>query len=200
MKKKKVSINAVDNVIKETYSNTEIVEWCGLEVEIKKVLSFSEMAMFVNTVVNSCFLEPAQEYAPEVKDFAIRTFVLEYYANFNMPDNVEHRYAFAYQPGAVEMIFNYIDMTQYEDIVNAIEAKIEARVLYNIEKERRQIDNIVNQLGSLESKLSDVFGGITESDISNIMSVFSNGVTDQDQLINLVTMARNGTSDNDGES
>lgn len=88
---KRISISVMDKIIKEHFENTTTEQWYGIEVQIKKTLSFTEMMEFVNDVVLSCFQEDGG-FVPEVMDFAIRSNILSKYANFSLPDKLEHRY------------------------------------------------------------------------------------------------------------
>ena len=99
-KTKRVSINALEKITDE-YVNEEVLEWNGLEITIKKTLSFSDMMKFVDSVAKSCFVQGSGDYAPEIFDFALRSNVLDTYANFTMPRDLEKQYAMVYYFGCV---------------------------------------------------------------------------------------------------
>ena len=101
-KTKKISVNAFQKVMKETYSPTYTFDWNGIEVTVNKTLSLKDMLEFVDDVVKSCFTEETNRYLPEVKDFVIRVCILEKYANFTMPQNVENQYELVYCTDAVQ--------------------------------------------------------------------------------------------------
>ena len=89
---KKISIASLDKVLKEQAVDIATEQWFGNEVKIKHTLSFSEMLAFVDDVVSSCF-HTTGGYMPELQEFVVKSNILTRYANFNLPDNLEHRYA-----------------------------------------------------------------------------------------------------------
>ena len=120
---KRISINTMDKIMKERFDNTITEQWCDIDVRIKKTLSFTEMMEFVNDVVLSCFQEDGG-FVPEVMDFAIKSNILSKYANFSLPDNLEHRYEIIYKTDAVEMVCGKINNTQLNEIVSSIKNKV----------------------------------------------------------------------------
>ena len=123
-KTQKISVNTMDEIMKRC-QNTEVVEWNGLQVVIKKTLTLEEMLCFANSVVKSCFDQGDGSYLPEVKDFAIRSNIMERYANFALPSNLDKQYDMVIRSGAVEMIMNYINFSQFSELMKAIDAKIQ---------------------------------------------------------------------------
>ena len=120
---KKVSIALFDKIVKEHFQNEATIQWHEAEVRVKRTLSLKEMLSFVDEVVGSCFHDELG-YMPEVKDFAIKSNILTRYANFSVPDNLEHRYQMVYGTDAVDAVCAVIDTTQLQVIVNSINDKI----------------------------------------------------------------------------
>ena len=83
------------------------------------------MLCFTNSVVKSCFDQADGSYLPEVKDFAIRSNIMERYANFTLPNNLEKQYDMVIRSGAVEMIMNYVNFSQFSELMKAIDAKVQ---------------------------------------------------------------------------
>lgn len=120
---KKVSIALFDKIAKEQFQNEATIEWHDAQLRVKYALSLTDMLAFVDDVVGSCFHDKLG-YMPEVKDFAIKTNILSRYANFSLPDNLEHRYQLVYMTDAVDAVCAAIDGTQLQEIVNSINDKM----------------------------------------------------------------------------
>lgn len=180
-KEKKVSITAVDKVIASTYVPTETLDWYGVELTIKRNLSFKEMVEFVNSIVNSCFAEDGT-YQPEAKEFATRVLILEKYANFNMPEDSAHKYKIAYCTDAVSVILERIDYAQYSEMCRAIDARIAHRAQANIEAVHTQMNQLYSAFDSLQKQIGSIFGGVNEEDMSKLIQAMSNGGFSEEKL------------------
>lgn len=111
---KKISIASLDKVLKEQAVDIATEQWFGNEVKIKHTLSFSEALAFVDDVVSSCF-HTTGGYMPELQEFVVKSNILTRYANFNLPDNLEHRYSLLYNTDAVDVVIRHINQKQLDD-------------------------------------------------------------------------------------
>lgn len=182
-KTKKISIGTFDKIVKDTYTPTEVVEWNGTEVIIKRSLSFTEMITFVNNVVKTCFSSENGEYIPEVKDFIIKTCILDMYANFSLPDNIEHKYNLIYNSNAVQVVLNYINRQQFEEILQSIDDKIDHIAQANIEATTKQMNELYSSLNNLQSQFSEIFAGIKSEDMSGLLKAVSENKIDENKLV-----------------
>jgi 2-C-methyl-D-erythritol 2,4-cyclodiphosphate synthase len=119
-KGKQVSISALENIVKQADPNIIDVEWNGLSVAITRTISLEEMMKFADNVHKSCFNVDTGAYMPEVKEFAIRSNIMQRYANFSLPDNMDRQYMIVMTSGAVEMILEHINLVQYHALMDAI--------------------------------------------------------------------------------
>jgi len=172
---KRVSISAIDNILKENYQPLKAVEWNGIEVTIKPTLSLQEMLSFANSVFKSCFDSVTGAYLPEAKDFAIRCNVMDTYANFTLPDNMEHKYILAMCSGAVEMVLTHINMSQFNELMDAINAKIDNQAEANVQVMTMKFDELVSAFGSLQNKVSAMYEGVTPDDLKKLIETMANG-------------------------
>lgn len=184
---KKVSINAFENIMKDTYTPTETFDWNGIEVTVKKNLSLKEMLEFVDGVVKSCFNKDTNAYMPEIKDFTTKVCVLEKYANFTMPRNVETQYNLIYQTDAVDRVLGYVNTQQFNEICAAIDKKVENIAQANIESMNRQMNELYNAFNNLQTKLSDLFDGVDNDDIRAVSSAIANGTLDEEKIVKAYT-------------
>lgn len=176
---KRISVNAMDEIMKR-YETTEPVNWNGLDVIITKNLPLEDMLAFADSVVKSCFDQTTGAYMPEVKDFVVRTNVMERYANFTLPSKVEHQYDIVMRSGAYEMILNYINIVQFSELMRAIDAKLQNAADANVQMVFRQFNDVVTSFEGLQEKVGTLFAGVDAADIGKLMGAISeNGVSEE---------------------
>lgn len=179
---KKVSINTLESAMKAIGSNTVTVQWGGADVVIKKQLSLKDMLTFASNVSDSCF---SDEYGfmPEMLDFAIRSNVLEMYANFNLPNNIEKRFELLYRTDAFDMVMENIDRHQFDTLIDAVDRKIDYMCDVNISSVRREMEKLVASMEELHSNAEKIFGGMDADDMKKIVSVLASGSVDEKKLV-----------------
>ena len=176
---KRISVNAMDEILKD-YENTETIQWNGIEVVITKNLSLEEMMAFADSVVKSCFDQASGTYMPEIKDFAIRSNIMERYANFTLPSKVERQYDVVIRSGVVEEILRHINFSQFEELLKAIDAKLQNAADANVQMVFRKFDDVVTSFEGLQDKVGALFAGVDQADIGKLMSAISeNGVSEE---------------------
>lgn len=189
---KKVSINAMDKIIKETNNPVEVFEWQGIEVTVTNTLSLTKMLEFVNNVVESCFTADEGRYMPEVKDFVIKSNVLEMYANFNLPSNLDHRYEIIYNTDVFEAVLDRINSTQFKEMLNAIEHKLDNMAQANIEQINRQMGEIYANLDNMQEQFANIFDGIDSGDMSKLVSALAGGKFDEEKIVDMYINKKDG--------
>lgn len=183
-KTKKIAINALEKCVKEAVGEPVVTkEWRGINVGIKIRLSLAEMMTFVDGVVKMCFTEDGTQYTPEVLDFAIRNNVLEMYANFSLPSNVEKRYELVYGCDVYNTIMETIDRSQFDAMLRAIDEKIEHIAESNIEAITKQINELYASLNNLQERLSAAFDGIDSDTITSLVKAMTDGKFDEEKLV-----------------
>lgn len=179
---KRISVNSFEKIMKDNVMS-ETFDWHGIEVSVNKNLSLEEMLEFVDMVVKSCFTADENKYMPELKDFAIKTCVLEKYANFTMPRDVKKQYALIYNTDAFEKVLEHINMKQFDEIYTAISEKITNIAQANIEAVNRQMNELYNAFDNLQTQLSDLFSGVNNDDMLSVINAVSNGGIDEGKLV-----------------
>lgn len=137
-------MEAVSNIAEPTSS----FEWNGMEVVVNRVLPMNVMLEFVDYVVKTCFSEEG-EFIPEVKDFAIKSCLLEMYANFDLPKDISERYAAIYNSDIVDVVLNHIEGRQFGEIINA-----------SIKSTVTESSAAIRAAGENTQTLGDRFGGL----------------------------------------
>lgn len=184
MEEKRISINAFEKVMNDTYIPTETFIWNELEIVVKKTLTFKEMFEFVNDVVNTCFSEGENEHVPHVKEFMKRVCLVEKYTNLTLPKSTEKSYNLLYRTDVVEKILEHIDCVQYHEICNAIDEKINSTLKANIDAINRQIDQIFSSFNTLQEQMDAIFGNISQEDVTSLMKTLAeNGGFDEKKIV-----------------
>ena len=179
---KKVSIALFDKIAKEQFQNEATIEWHDAQLRVKYALSLTDMLAFVDDVVGSCFHDKLG-YMPEVKDFAIKTNILSRYANFSLPDNLEHRYQLVYMTDAVDAVCAAIDGTQLQEIFNSINDKIRFLCDSKATMIQERINDVLNTMEEMRDNTKSIFDGITQNDLKNLMGAITSNGLDEQKLV-----------------
>ena len=183
MSENKITIDELRNAVDEHFELTTEAYWHSLALHIKKCLSFQDMLMFVRDVVSSCFEQDTNEYLPEIKDFALRCCVLEYYAGIVLPEAISEKYEIVYHSDIASFIVRRVDETQFAAIIQAIDDKIEHLAQSNIEALNKQMNEVVTEFASLEENLAGIFDGIDNDTVSKIANAIAGGSFDEHKLV-----------------
>ena len=181
-KTQRISINAMDEIMNR-YETVETVEWNGLQVVIKKNLSLEEMMTFANSVVKSCFDQSSGAYMPEVKDFAIRANVLDMYTNFTLPKDLSKQYDMVIRSGAVEMVMNHINFTQFSELMKAIDAKLQNTADANIQAFITKLDAVTSAFTNMQEQMESMFSNFDAEEVSKFISSIANGGNPEENIV-----------------
>lgn len=182
-KLRKISATAFDKVMKETRVPITNIDWHGIEVAIKDTLPLRDVLAFVDIVSKSCFAIGTNEYIPEVKSFTIKCCVLEMYANFTLPTNVERKYDLIYNTDAFDIVCEHINIKQLNEIVSAINEKVDNIAQSNIEAVNKQMNELYAAFDGLQKQIENIFSGIKPDDISKLVETIADGKLDEDKLM-----------------
>lgn len=202
---KKITVNALERVVKEYTQNhlewapESTVQWAGLDIVVKRVLGLKDMIRFVESVANACFDEDG-EYLPQLKDFAIRSNILDTYANFTLPSNLETQYKFIYSTDAVSVVLSAIDRHQFDEMLRAIDAKIDYITRMNVGAMEKQVDETMSAINTVVQHLTDVVGGISSEDMDKVVTALSDAKLDEDKLVRAFTRAKYAGDDDDAQT
>lgn len=181
--KKRITINAFEKTLEHGIPETITIEWNGLEVDIKPTLSLGEMYGFVNGVVSVCINQETGAYNAEIKDFAIKMMVLENYANFTLPKNSERAYELIYRTEAYFKVKERINPVQFDEICEAIDAKIEYILKSNVEAVNKQINEMLSSMDNIQEQFSSLLGDVDGEDIKGLIGAITNGKFDEEKLM-----------------
>lgn len=182
-KSKKISITAFDKIMREENTPIEIIEWHGIDVTIRKTLSLKDALTFVDTVSKSCFDSETGAYMPEVKVFAMKCCILEMYANFSLPANVEHKYDLVYNTDAVDTVLKHINMRQLNELTDAISEKVDNMAQANIENINKQMNDVYNAFNELQNHFGQILSGVNAEDVSKLVQSIAEGKIDENKIV-----------------
>ena len=181
---KKVSINKFESALNK--NNVVTVRLAGTDdvvIQIKKTIPLQEMLLFVQEVVEACVDSESGEYIPEAYDFAIRVGVLTHYANFSMPANLEKQYCLVYNTDAFSQVLAEINTRQFDDIVRAIDKKIEFMLNVISSSAVTKINDVISKFNDIAEASEKAFSGINADDMAKIIQGISKlGEIDQENV------------------
>lgn len=181
-KTKNISISQIDKVMKETYKDIVLVEWCDIDLEVKKSLAFDDMLQFVHDVVKTCTEQEHGGYMPELKEFAIRMNIVEMYSNVRLPSNLNHKYHILINSGIVETILDHINTEQFNCMREAIDSKLEAVVATNVNAVQKQLSDITVAFEQMQRNMENAMSGLDMS----VLERFVESASDDNVVNNAV--------------
>lgn len=160
--------------------------WCDMNVEVKRYLDLGDMMTFVDAVFQSCFGDDG-EYHPEAKDFAIRSCIMEIYANFEMPEDISERYDLVYRCGAIPEIMKYIDQAQFNAMMRAVDERIEAKLEAMNSANEQTANKLFESIEVLVETLGRTFDGVDSETLAKLAEALSGMDVDEEKLVRAVT-------------
>jgi len=198
---KKVSISSIDRTIHENFHNTFTEQWYETEICMKRHLSLTEMLTFVDEVVSVCF-PSGGGFLPEAMEFAARSCIIKWYTNVSLPDNLEHRYEILYHTDIVDFVCQQIDSVQLEEIMAAIDRKIDYLCQSHVAAVQKKLDQLTVVLEDLREQAEAMFSGVTPEDIKKLTGAISSGSLSGEKIVDayMNRIAKtDGTNGTDGK-
>lgn len=181
---KRISVNAFEKQVNASKPENIITfMWGDIEVTVKRRLPLSEYVDFVEGVVKECFTKDDFTYLPEIKNFAINCNVLTKYANFTLPSSIHNQYELIYDSNAVSEVLKYVDGNQFDDIIDAIDAKIDAELRLGASMIQIQTSKLVAAISDLEEKFTEIFSGVDKGEMLKMIDAITDGKFDETRLI-----------------
>lgn len=186
----KISYEVIKSVI-GTENDVSKFVWAGLEIEVKRFLTMEEMFDFTSTVFETCFRQADSSYLPEVKDFMIRSCILDAYTNIEIPDDLQTRYDMVYRYEIIPEVMKYVDQNQFNAVLMAIDSKINNRLNANVEKFEKKMAEADEMVGKAVEYISGIFDGIDNETIKQVALSISNMSIDPEVLAKSIIEAKN---------
>lgn len=196
---KRITVEDFNNAINDVYMPVTETEWNGLTLYVKKNISFKETLDFVKYVTELCFAEDTHEYLPEARDLAIKIFLIQHYTNIDLPDSLEERNKFIYETDIVQTVLNFVNPYQFNEIIRAIDLKIDYMADANIEAINKKMDELYKSFEELSNSLETVFGGINEDSMVDLVNAIKDGRLDEGKLVEAYFDTKGKQTKNEGE-
>lgn len=177
--------------------NRTTVEWKGLALTIKNTLDLLEMKVFVDTVVAACSGENGLEYHPEWRDFAIRCATVELYSNITLPESIKDKCMVVYDTDIFPVVSEYLNSSQLKALIRAADDKLSKIADQGVALVRKELNGVIAGFEEIQTKLSEMFAGISGEEFSNVLSSLANTEIDEEKLIKayLPFMSKNANTD-----
>lgn len=183
MKKKNViSAKECMAVMKENFDNEMSIDWHGITVEVKKVIPYADMLAFVEMVFAACFADGGK-YMPERFDMVFNACIVGTYTNITLPKDADDVYSILFNSDLIGMVMGIVNNQQIDSIRRAAERKIAHKLRTNENEINAAINKTVESIANLSSAVGDLFDGVTNEDIANVMSAIGNGKIDEEKLM-----------------
>lgn len=195
----KISANDIIEAIGfNDYKPSQIKINSGLKITVYNIINIMDMMSFVKFVVDNCFDDDTNEYRPEIKDFATRCAIYEYYTDVDLPGDTSEAYAFVYNTGnIIDDIVSRVNQGQFNAIIDAIDNRIEAIVSANTSVASYHIQEIYKDMSNIADQFKMMFDGISKEDIDNLFSALSKDGIDEAKFVKSY-INQNNRGDKDG--
>lgn len=188
---KMISIEKMDEIMNDYFPAAETVDFHGEELTIQKRIPFALVCEMVKKVADACFDENG-EFSPEVRDFALRLCCVEAYTNVRLPeDNVEHQYEIVGRSDLWYVMMREIDSDQMDEINNAIQDRIDARLDANRAAFEHDVNKMLDAVNEIGKQVSDLFNNVSTEDIQKLVSALGENGVDEEKIVNAVVAAQN---------
>lgn len=167
----------------EDYSPIQYVDWHGLKIAVKRHMSLKEVAKFVDVCTKACFNSDDGQYTPEAKDMAVRSCILAFYTNIDLPDSIEDQYEAIYHSMILDEVMPNIDSEQFKAVLRAIDEKVSHLAEGNISFLNERINDACNIIDGIQDKMSTLFGDVSADELKGVITALSSGTIDEEKII-----------------
>lgn len=179
----KISVGDIEKAVKDIYVPIKQIEWRGLTIDVKNTLNLDEMRVFVRSVITACFDANGVAYHPEMKDFAMRSVLIELYTNVSLPSGIDRIYDVVYCSDLVDVIYGAINQKQFEIMMDAVNDEIDYVINSNVEAVTKQVNTLSDTIEKLGEKFKGLFDGVDPEDIRKTLSAIGEGGINEEKLM-----------------
>lgn len=154
----------VDNIVTIPLEGVE-----GVDIEIKRTISFQEMLDFVESVAALCVNIETSQYYPHLRDFGIKMELLTRYANFTLPQSIDKKYEYIYNSNAVALVLANINETQFTEIVSSIDSKIRFALEEMNSAATKSVTSLISKLDVAVDESAAMFEGIDHDEVMKMI-------------------------------
>ena len=187
---KMISIEKMDEIMKDYFPETETVDYHGQKLVITKVIAPEDMFELVRQIADGCFA-PDGTYMPEVYDLLMRAGTVGEYSNVRLPKEVGHMGRILYGSDLYGTVWKHISREQHDAVVDAVWERINARNNMNKALFENEIQKAVAGIQSLGEQMAQLFGEVSADDIKALVGAIGEGGIDEEKLVQAVVEKQN---------
>lgn len=128
MASKKFTINTLMKSIPDVNKNEIKLEgeyFKDVTVQVRHTLPLEEAMNFVKDIAATCIDDEQAEFMPELFDFAVRMYIVMYYANIDLSKDVKKAYRTLYETTLFEQVYAHVNTAQSTNLILSAEKRIE---------------------------------------------------------------------------
>lgn len=128
MASKKFTINTLMESIPEVNKADIKLEgeyFKDVTVQVRRTLPLEDAMNFVKDIAATCIDDEQAEFMPELFDFAVRMYIVMYYANIDLSKDVKKAYRILYDTTLFEQVYAHVNTTQSTNLILSAEKRIE---------------------------------------------------------------------------
>lgn len=128
MASKKFTINTLMESIPEVNKTDVKLEgeyFKDVVVQVRRTLPLEDAMNFVKDITATCIDDEQAEFMPELFDFAVRMYVVMYYANVDLSKDVKKAYRILYDTTLFEQVYAHVNTAQSTNLILSAEKRIE---------------------------------------------------------------------------
>ena len=179
---KEVSVNALEKVATEKFSNQFEVQWEGVPITVTPTITLKDMMEFAENVVETCF-DNDGDYHPELLDFAVQSEMISKYTNIRLPQNLEKRYHLLSVTGLADEVQEYINAIQFKELLRAIDRKLRYMTDCNIQQIRSEVKSLTDSFKGMEKRAEEMMEGFSAIDAGKLMDFLSGNRPSEEKIV-----------------
>ena len=128
MASKKFTINTLMESIPEVNKTDIKLEgeyFKNVTVQVRRTLPLEDAMNFVKDITATCIDDEQAEFMPELFDFAVRMYIVMYYANIDLSKDVKKAYRILYDTTLFEQVYAHVNTVQSTNLILSAEKRIE---------------------------------------------------------------------------
>lgn len=158
MASKKFSINTLMNSIPEVNKADVKLEgehFKDVTLQVRRTLPLEDAMNFVKDITATCIDDEQAEFMPELFDFAVRMYIVMYYANVDLSKDVKKAYRILYDTTLFEQVYSHVNTAQCTNLILSAEKRIEhwKNILSS---------SVAGKVSELMHKMEEVMAGSAE--------------------------------------
>lgn len=184
-KKKIVEANEV-NIADIKYSTDKAdvtnIEFENVNIVVRYMLTFEECVRMASDIASSCYNDEGK-YTPIAFDLAVGMNILCRYGNFKMSDDLDAQYKIVVDTDIIDKIKEHICIKQLDNIIDSAKKMVEQMCFEHANYAIAKINELSEQINSIANSVKELFEGISQTDLNNIVNAIGANGIDTDKIV-----------------